>query len=71
MANAYPSDKKLKRIAGMKLDEEEWAEEYDKVLGDLFKNEFFRVVLDEGHGIRNHKTKSPLHPASAFCSPFD
>lgn len=58
VTNAYPSEKELTRIAGRKLDEEEWAEEFDAELGDLFKTEFFRVVLDEGHAIRNYHTKS-------------
>ncbi|KAK4235222.1 hypothetical protein C8A03DRAFT_18001 [Achaetomium macrosporum] len=58
VANAYPSEKTLRRIAGRKLNEEEWAEEFDAYLGELFGNEFFRVVLDEGHTIRNHNTKT-------------
>jgi SNF2 family DNA or RNA helicase len=58
VANAFPSDKALKEIAGKKLNQEEWTEEYDKVQGELFKTSFFRVVLDEGHAIRNHKTRS-------------
>jgi hypothetical protein len=48
----------LKRIAGRKLDDEEWAEEFEAELGELFNTCFFRVVLDEGHAIRNHNTKS-------------
>jgi SNF2 family DNA or RNA helicase len=58
VANAYPSDKILKRIAGKKLNQEEWAKEFDAHLGELFGNEFFRVVLDEGHAIRNYHTKT-------------
>ena len=60
VTNAFPSDKKLQRIAGKKLEGEEWGEEYDKITGELFKHEFFRVVLDEGHAIRNYRTKSLL-----------
>jgi SNF2 family DNA or RNA helicase len=55
----------LKQIAGKKKNGEEWQEEYDKALGELLKHQFFRVVLDEGHAIRNSHTKSLLshsHP---------
>ncbi|KAG7287136.1 hypothetical protein NEMBOFW57_006641 [Staphylotrichum longicolle] len=58
ISNAFPSNTALKEIAGKDLNEEEWLEEYDKLLGELFKIDFFRVVLDEGHAIRNHKTKT-------------
>ena len=74
VTNAFPSDKKLRRIAGKKLDDdEEWREEYDKITGELFKHEFFRVVLDEGHAIRNYKTKSLLclPPPYLFMSQAD
>jgi hypothetical protein len=40
------------------LDDEEWAEEFEEELGELFGHEFFRVVLDEGHMIRNERSKS-------------
>lgn len=63
VTNALPSDKVLKRIAGKRHNGEEWQEEYDKALGELLKHQFFRVVLDEGHAIRNSHTKSLLsHP---------
>ena len=63
VTNALPSDKVLKRIAGKKNNGEEWQEEYDQALGELLKHRFFRVVLDEGHAIRNSHTKSLLpHP---------
>jgi ABC-type uncharacterized transport system substrate-binding protein len=58
VANAYPSEKTLKHIAGMKLDQEDWAEVFEEELGELFKTVFFCVVLDEGHAIRNSNTKS-------------
>jgi hypothetical protein len=58
VARAYPSDKDLTHIAGMKVDDDTWGDEFDKVLGELFTREFFRVVLDEGHAIRNPTTKS-------------
>lgn len=62
--NAMPSNKVLKQLAGKKRDGEEWQEEYDQALGELLKHRFFRVVLDEGHAIRNNYTKSlpNLHP---------
>ncbi len=54
----------------MKLDDEEWAKEFDEIRGELFKHKFFRVVLDEGHAIRNHRTKSALTPSTSLslCS---
>jgi SNF2 family DNA or RNA helicase len=58
VTNAYPSEKTLKRIAGRKLNDEEWAKKFEAELGELFNTRFFRVVLDEGHAIRNHNTKS-------------
>ncbi|KAH6855854.1 P-loop containing nucleoside triphosphate hydrolase protein [Chaetomium sp. MPI-CAGE-AT-0009] len=58
VTNASPSNKVLKRIMGKKADNEEWQEEYDQALGELLKHQFFRVVLDEGHAIRNSHTKT-------------
>jgi len=71
VANAYPSEKALKRIAGMKLDQEEWAAAFEAELGELFKTEFFRVVLDEGHAIRNSNTKSPSLPSMMMSKILD
>lgn len=58
VAAAFPSDETLKRIAGMKLNDEEWTEAFDHALGELFSTEFFRVVLDEAHAIKNQLTRS-------------
>ncbi|AEO70728.1 uncharacterized protein THITE_2024021, partial [Thermothielavioides terrestris NRRL 8126] len=58
VARAYPSEKELRCLAGRKLDGEEWAKEFDALLGELFGTEFFRVVLDEGHAIRNPNTRT-------------
>ncbi|KAL2261278.1 hypothetical protein VTK26DRAFT_4482 [Humicola hyalothermophila] len=58
VSNAYPSEQTLKRFAGMKLSDEEWGEKFDQELGELFRTEFFRVVLDEGHAIRNLRSKT-------------
>lgn len=55
-----PPGKVLKRLAGKRRDGEEWQEEYNQALGELLKHQFFRVVLDEGHAIRNGYTKSLL-----------
>lgn len=68
ISNAFPSNKVLKEIAGKELNEKEWMEEYDKLLGELFKMDFFRVVLDEGHAIRNHETKSLSLPSLAMAT---
>ncbi|KAK3902374.1 81e4ad1c-ff53-4b31-96ff-86feb7e2e2d8 [Staphylotrichum tortipilum] len=69
VARAYPSDKALKLIAGKKLENEEWAELFEQNVGELMGHEFFRVILDEGHTIRNHKTKMSkacLHLTSKY-----
>ncbi|KAK4099193.1 hypothetical protein N658DRAFT_487787 [Parathielavia hyrcaniae] len=58
VANAYPSEKALKRIVDRKLNNEEWGEELEEELGELFGHEFFRVVLDEGHMIRTDGSKT-------------
>ncbi|KAK3294100.1 SNF2 family N-terminal domain-containing protein [Chaetomium fimeti] len=58
VTNALPSDKVLNRITGKKAGNEEWQEEYDEALGELLKHQFFRVVLDEGHAIRNDRTRA-------------
>jgi hypothetical protein len=55
------------------LDDEEWAEEFEEELGELFGHEFFRVVLDEGHMIRNERSKSlslSLLHVSSPCFPW-
>ena len=43
---------------GMRLDNEAWVREFDKKTGELFQVEFFRVVLDEAHAIKNHRSRS-------------
>lgn len=42
----------------MKLNDKEWADTFDKELGELFSTEFFRVVLDEAHSIKNYQSRS-------------
>ncbi|KAL1862990.1 hypothetical protein VTK73DRAFT_6506 [Phialemonium thermophilum] len=69
VANAYPSENELKRLAGQDLNDEQWAKQFDNVLGELFSTEFFRVVLDEAHAIRNLRTrtsKACMHLTSKY-----
>ena len=58
VAKAHPSEEKLKRIASMKLNDEDWAEEFDKELGWLMQRQFYRVILDEAHAIKNQHSRS-------------
>ena len=58
VAQALPSEKDLTRIAGMRLSNEDWVKEFDKVQGDLLKYPYHRVVLDEAHAIRNPNTRT-------------
>ena len=46
----------------MKLNDEDWAEEFDKELGWLMQRQFYRVILDEAHAIKNqHSRSKPLN----------
>ena len=42
----------------MKLNDEDWAEEFDKELGWLMQRQFYRVILDEAHAIKNQHSRS-------------
>jgi SNF2 family DNA or RNA helicase len=48
----------MKEIAEMGLDDEEWKEMFEAKLGDLFRNRYYRVVLDEAHIIKNRNSWS-------------
>lgn len=57
----------------MKLNDEEWIEAFNTALGELFSTEFFRVVLDEAHAIKNQFSRSkivvvPMFESSIFMS---
>jgi hypothetical protein len=62
VAAAFPSDETMRRITGMKLNDEDWLGTFNEALGELFGTEFFRVVLDEGHAIKNQHTRSKILP---------
>lgn len=47
-----------------KVNEEDWRESLDLRMFNLYSVEFFRVVLDEGHTIKNRATKA----AKACCN---
>lgn len=40
-------------------------------LGPLFKKEFYRVILDEGHAIKNHQSQSSYFDSAPYphCTP--
>lgn len=40
------------------MSDEEWKEELKKELGNLFKAQFYRVVLDEAHVMKNRNSRS-------------
>lgn len=60
VAASFPSNPALERIMRKKQNNEEWREEFNKELGDLFRIEFHRVVLDEAHAIKTRGTQSGL-----------
>ncbi|GAB1316582.1 hypothetical protein MFIFM68171_06792 [Madurella fahalii] len=60
VAAAFPSKAALEKIRGKKLDNEELRAEFNKELGDLFRVEFYRVVLDEAHAIKGNKTQASI-----------
>jgi len=41
-------------------NEVEWAKSLDEHVGELFTTQFFRVVLDEAHAIKNPSSRSEL-----------
>ncbi|EJT77926.1 hypothetical protein GGTG_03029 [Gaeumannomyces tritici R3-111a-1] len=58
VARAYPSEEALRRISGMGLEGDEWRREMDKQLGQLYKVQFHRIVLDEAHAIKNINSRT-------------
>ncbi|KAK1755916.1 SNF2 family N-terminal domain-containing protein [Echria macrotheca] len=71
VAAAYPSKKVLARIKGMNTDlsNKEWEDECGEALGDLFRVQYYRVVLDEAHVIKNRDSltsKACCHLSSMY-----
>ncbi|KLU82564.1 hypothetical protein MAPG_01636 [Magnaporthiopsis poae ATCC 64411] len=58
VAKAYPSEEALRRISGMGLEGDEWRQELDRQLGQLYQVEFHRIVLDEAHAIKNINSRT-------------
>lgn len=58
IANDYPSQRDLLRIADLKIDKKKYKKEFDNILGDIFRIAFRRVVLDEAHHIKNRDSKT-------------
>ncbi|KAH7630464.1 P-loop containing nucleoside triphosphate hydrolase protein [Sordaria sp. MPI-SDFR-AT-0083] len=54
----YPSKNVIETINQKDLSEDKWKEEVHKNLSKLFKINFYRVVLDEAHLIRNAKAQT-------------
>jgi len=64
LARAYPPKRRVKALLKMvkegAITEQEMDEEIEKECGVLLKTNWFRVVLDEGHVIRNMGSTSML-----------
>jgi len=55
----------------MQANDDDWKEYYEDNVGELMRHSFFRVVLDEGHKIRNKSSQSAFTSSSlACCSPL-
>lgn len=62
--SGYPSKEVIKDINQRNLPEDQWKDAIHKRLSKLFKINFYRVVLDEAHLIRNAKAQT----SKACCS---
>lgn len=58
----YPSVEEIGKLMEEHGTEERFAEELNILIGELFKVDWYRIVLDEVHIIKNHmsQSKSPL-----------
>lgn len=60
---SYPSVDELQKLEEeFEDDEVKHTQAFRKILGDLFKIKWYRVVLDEAHQIKNHLTRSESSP---------
>lgn len=65
MAKAFPSEEVRKRIKGMGLDPVREREALDAEKGDLLRLDYFRLVLDEAHAIKNQYSRSKRIPPTS------
>lgn len=56
----YPSVDKVGKLMEEHGPGERFAEELDILIGELFKVDWYRIVLDEVHIIKNHMSQSKL-----------
>ncbi|KAK0643270.1 SNF2 family N-terminal domain-containing protein [Cercophora newfieldiana] len=57
VSRSHPTAEVRDRIDEMEVSEEKKIEEYQKRLGDLYRVQFYRVVLDEAHVIKNKESQ--------------
>ncbi|KAM7207765.1 81e4ad1c-ff53-4b31-96ff-86feb7e2e2d8 [Naviculisporaceae sp. PSN 640] len=58
VARAFPSQEQIRELGAKNLKGEAWEKEMDKILGPIFSIKWRRVVLDEGHSIRNANSRT-------------
>ncbi|KAI1278350.1 P-loop containing nucleoside triphosphate hydrolase protein [Xylaria sp. FL0933] len=56
----FPNQKLLTRLREQYPDPQDFEEQYNDSLGMLFKINFWRIVLDEAHNIKNHDSQTSI-----------
>ncbi|KAI0816219.1 SNF2 family N-terminal domain-containing protein [Xylaria sp. FL0064] len=56
----FPNQKLLARLKEKHPDAQDFEEQYNGNLGMLFKINFWRIVLDEAHNIKNHDSQTSI-----------
>ncbi|KAI1356101.1 SNF2 family N-terminal domain-containing protein [Xylaria sp. FL0043] len=56
----FPNQKLLTRLREKYPDPQDFEEQYNDSLGMLFKINFWRIVLDEAHNIKNHDSQTSI-----------
>ncbi|KAK3324282.1 SNF2 family N-terminal domain-containing protein [Cercophora scortea] len=57
VSNQFPSDEYLRRVTGEHLNDRKCEEIRPQYMGPLFQMKFYRLVLDEGHAIKNYRSQ--------------
>lgn len=58
LLSAFPSNKIMDALDNQQYDDREYEKQFTMKAGDLFRINWYRVILDEGQMIKNRATRS-------------